>query len=241
MVSSVNLFKPNNVCIISFEIQIKVFAAVVYHWKWFSHSWAAQWGSRIASSRHWPRHLPLAMPASLRLQTSSDARTYPHVQVLPKRNNFGVIDAKWKEKGKSVTFVHWPLPQTTDALEFARRWAHVAFALLVALQWFAGENFAAELTFIGQFWDGLFHRQISWSRRLGDLNATVGASGHLVTQSSQRTEKRKVNYVEWTDSQDEFKYLPSASKCVKHAAHIKCPIWHCNEKENREDRQLARW
>lgn len=50
----------------------------------------------------------------------------------------------------------------------------------------AGEDAGAELALVGQFRDGLLDGEVARRRRLGDLDAAVGARGRLVAQPRVR-------------------------------------------------------
>lgn len=82
------------------------------------------------------------------------------------------------------------IPGTSDARVFAVGRPLFALVQLMAIHRFAGKLLIAELTLVGQFRDCLLHGQVTSGGALGDLDATVGASGRLITESASTMNSR---------------------------------------------------
>jgi hypothetical protein len=87
------------------------------------------------------------------------------------------------------------------------------------------------IAFTWQLGHRLLNSQVTRSIILRNLHTTVGTCSDLVTQPE--TENTRIDYTSafflhpFTRVRS---YLPSANKCVKQAAHIRCPIGHYMKK-----------
>lgn len=149
------------------------------------------------------------------------------------------------------TLMNRTFPLASDSLKLAICWTHFTFIFLMMVKRFAWVFFWAELnitknkskwsnefllnetssylTFIRQLAHCFFYSQITRSRRFGNFNTAIRARCNLIAQSKLDFHDKYIfkNFIQTTNKLIEITNLPSASKCVKQAAHIKCPIWHC--------------
>lgn len=129
------------------------------------------------------------------------------------------------------------LSRTASKLSFFLIYKHVLNRYWEDWQWYVW--YLTYLTFAGKLRYCFLNSQISGCSRFWYFHTAIWASGDLVSESANETMKQTkalaqvsqltkcLAYFEW--NRVVFRpYLPSASRCVKHAAHIRWPIWHWN-------------